>query len=82
MRCRAIGTLTIGILWWALTGPAYAADVDTNPMNNDPQVRAAFKDFYNLDYADAAWRFSGLGFAALSEGRPLRAFCDAGKRLR
>ena len=31
--------------------------VDTNPMNYDPQVRAAFKDFYNLDYAGAVESF-------------------------
>jgi hypothetical protein len=43
----------IGILWLALAGAAWAAGVDTNPMNYDPQVRAAYKDFYNLDYAGA-----------------------------
>jgi len=43
----------IGILWLAAAGAARAAGVDTNPMNYDPQVRAAFKDFYNLDYTGA-----------------------------
>jgi tetratricopeptide (TPR) repeat protein len=43
----------IGILWLAVAGAAWAAGVDTNPMNNDPQVREAFKDFYNLDYTGA-----------------------------
>ncbi|MGO8934341.1 MAG: tetratricopeptide repeat protein [Terracidiphilus sp.] len=43
----------IGILWLAVAGTARAAGVDTNPMNYDPQVRAAFKDFYNLDYTGA-----------------------------
>jgi len=42
-----------GILWLAVAGAAWAASVDTNPMNYDPQVRAAFKDFYNLDYTGA-----------------------------
>ena len=43
----------IGILWLAVAGAAWGAGVDTNPMNYDPQVRAAFKDFYNLDYTGA-----------------------------
>jgi hypothetical protein len=47
----------IGILWLAVTGAAWAAGVDTNPMNYDPQVRAAFKDFYNLDYTGAVESF-------------------------
>lgn len=47
----------IGILWLAMTCPAWAAAVDTNPMNYDPQVRAAFKDFYNLDYTGAVELF-------------------------
>jgi hypothetical protein len=42
-----------GILGLAMSGSAWAATVDTNPMNYDPQVRAAFKDFYNLDYLSA-----------------------------
>ncbi len=46
-----------GILWLSVTGSASAAAVDTNPMNYDPPVRAAFKDFYNLDYAGAVERF-------------------------
>jgi hypothetical protein len=57
MRCRAIGILLIGSLWLAVAGPAWAATVDTNPMNYDPQVRAAYKDFYNLDYAGAVELF-------------------------
>jgi hypothetical protein len=40
-----------------MSGSAWAAAVDTNPMNNDPQVRAAFKDFYNLDYSSAVEMF-------------------------
>jgi tetratricopeptide (TPR) repeat protein len=37
--------------------PARAADVDTNPMNNDPQVREAFQHFYNLDFPGTVERF-------------------------
>jgi hypothetical protein len=36
---------------------ARAAAVDTNPMNNDPQVRAAYQYFYNLDFPAAVSRF-------------------------
>lgn len=31
--------------------------VDTNPMNYDPQVQAAYAAFHNLDFADAVERF-------------------------
>ncbi len=34
-----------------------AEAVHTNPMNYDPQVRAAYKDFYNLDYRGAVSGF-------------------------
>jgi tetratricopeptide (TPR) repeat protein len=52
-----IRCFVVGALWLAATGSAFAAAVDTNPMNNDPAVRAAFKDFYNLDYAGAVKGF-------------------------
>lgn len=39
---------------WAM--PAYA-DVDTNPLNRDPQVREAFARFYIMDYDGAISRF-------------------------
>jgi hypothetical protein len=35
-----------------------AADVHTNPLNNDPLVKEAFEHFYNLDYEGAVERFS------------------------
>jgi hypothetical protein len=38
-------------------GSAWASGVDTNPMNYDPQVRAGFKDYYNLNYTGAVERF-------------------------
>ncbi len=47
----------IGALWLGITIPAWASAVDTNPMNYDPQVRAAYKDFYNLDYSGAVTLF-------------------------
>lgn len=42
-----------GILLTTLALPAWAAAVDTNPMNYDPQVRAAYDRFYNLDFPAA-----------------------------
>ncbi len=48
----------IGFLWFLLANAAAAAAaVHTNPMNYDPQVRAAYKDFYNLDYPGAVELF-------------------------
>ena len=47
----------IGLLWFLLANGASAAGVHTNPMNYDPQVRAAYKDFYNLDYPGAVQLF-------------------------
>jgi len=38
-------------------GAARAADVHTNPMNFDPEVRDAYEHFYNLDYPGAVARF-------------------------
>jgi tetratricopeptide (TPR) repeat protein len=46
-------SLTLAVILLSAAGAAWAAGVDTNPMNYDPQVRAAFKDFYNLDYTGA-----------------------------
>jgi hypothetical protein len=40
--------------------PARAADVDTNPLNNDPQVREAYQYFYNLDFPAAVGRFERI----------------------
>jgi TolA-binding protein len=36
---------------------APVSTVDTNPMNNDPQVREAYQHFYDLDYPGAVARF-------------------------
>ena len=40
-----------------LLSAAWAAGVDTNPLNNDPEVREAYQRFYNLDYPGAVARF-------------------------
>lgn len=32
---------------------AHAADVDTDPLNRQPEVRAAYQKFYEMDYGDA-----------------------------
>ena len=43
--------------------PVLAATVHTNPMNYDPQVRAAYDLFYNLDYPGAVERFQQFHLA-------------------
>ncbi len=58
----------IGLLWLLLANVAAAAAVHTNPMNYDPQVRAAYKDFYNLDYPGAVALFQQ--FHAAHPGDP------------
>lgn len=54
---RAVMVLMIAAMVWgslgALSSSARASDVDTNPMNNDPQVRDAYAHFYNLDFPAA-----------------------------
>ena len=45
-----------------------SAAVHTNPMNYDPQVRAAYKDFYNLDFPGAVQIFQQ--FHAAHPGDP------------
>jgi len=46
-------------------GAAHATEVHTNPMNFDPQVRAAYEHFYNLDYPAAV-----AGFEKFHEEHP------------
>jgi hypothetical protein len=50
----------VGALWIALIHLAAAAGVHTNPLNNDPQVRAAYDAFYNLNYPVAVARFQQI----------------------
>lgn len=45
------------VLAGAVSSLARAATVHTNPMNYDPQVRAAYERFYNLDYSAAVADF-------------------------
>jgi len=49
--------LALAAVLFAAAGSVWAAKVDTNPMNYDPQVRDAYQHFYNLDYTGAVARF-------------------------
>jgi len=60
--------LTIAIVWLALANVATAAPPRTNPMNFDPQVRAAYDAFYNLNYPAAVASFEK--FRAAHPGDP------------
>jgi hypothetical protein len=55
MMTRMLG-LWVVALWCAST--AWAAEVHTNPLNNDPLVKQAYEHFYELDYAGAVERFA------------------------
>jgi TolA-binding protein len=56
-RSLALFAVAAGIGLFLASRPAGAADVDTNPMNNDPQVREAYQHFYDLDYPGAVVLF-------------------------
>ncbi len=64
----AVRIWVMGIVGFVLSLPAAAATVHTNPMNYDPQVRAAYERFYNLDYPGAVARFEQ--FHAAHPGDP------------
>ena len=64
----AVRKWVIGILGFVVSVPVVAATVHTNPMNYDPQVRAAYDRFYNLDYPGAVARFQQ--FHAAHPGDP------------
>jgi tetratricopeptide (TPR) repeat protein len=49
--------LVLGLALPGVVRSTCAADVHTNPMNYDPQVRDAYEHFYNLDYPGAVARF-------------------------
>jgi hypothetical protein len=53
----------IGILGFVVPVSAVAETAHTNPMNYDPQVRAAYERFYNLDYPAAVERFQQFHLA-------------------
>ena len=59
----AVRKWVIGILGFVVSVPVVAATVHTNPMNYDPQVRAAYDRFYNLDYPGAVERFQQFHLA-------------------
>ena len=63
MHRAAWGVLLLsgGMLCWA-------SGVHTNPLNNDPLVRAAYEHFYNLDYPGAVERLER--FHAAHPGDP------------
>src|ERR1700734_3919863 len=56
MRLAGIRVLAMCLLCFSIA-PLAAAAVHTNPMNNDPQVRAAYDRFYNLDFQNAVAMF-------------------------
>jgi tetratricopeptide (TPR) repeat protein len=45
---------------WAGSANARADKVDTNPLNREPDVQAAFRLFYNMDYDVALPRFEKI----------------------
>jgi hypothetical protein len=68
MKWFGLHPLGLGLLWLGLAHPAAAAGVHTNPMNYDPQVRAAYERFYNLDFPAAVAMFRQ--FRAAHPGDP------------
>lgn len=59
------GRFQARIVAWAIillgtAGAGWGAEVRTNPLNLDPQVREAYEHFYNLDYAGAVERFERI----------------------
>ncbi len=65
--CNLRNCLVMGLLM-AVAGVASAATVHTNLMNHDPQVRAAYEHFYNLDFPVAVNGFHQ--FRAAHPGDP------------
>jgi hypothetical protein len=57
LRTKSACGLALGAALLSAALPAWPSAVDTNPMNYDPEVRAAYKDFYNLDYPAAVQLF-------------------------
>jgi len=52
--------VTLAVVLLFATSRASAEIVHTNPMNYDPQVKAAYASFYNLDFSDAVRRFKAF----------------------
>ncbi len=59
VRC-AETLLLVAVLSMLLTRAASAQTVNTDPLNRDPAVRAAYDRFYILDYAGALERFQKI----------------------
>jgi tetratricopeptide (TPR) repeat protein len=57
MKWLRVVALVLGLALPGVVRSACAAEVHTNPMNYDPQVRDAYAHFYNLDYPGAVARF-------------------------
>jgi tetratricopeptide (TPR) repeat protein len=55
---RAAGWGTLLLILMGSGSLCRAADVHTNPLNNDPMVKEAYTRFYNLDYPGAVELFS------------------------
>jgi len=68
---------SIAILGLALSAPAVAATVHTNPMNYDPQVRAAYERFYNLDFPAAVALFEQIHAAHPGDPQATAYLLDA-----
>ncbi len=52
-----ISALVLALLSFGAANIAWGAAIDTNPMNHDPQVRAAYAYFHELDFPNAVARF-------------------------
>jgi hypothetical protein len=57
---RGALVLVVAAAWLCAAVEARAAELRTNPMNYDPQVRAAYAAFYDLDYAEAVADFERI----------------------
>jgi tetratricopeptide (TPR) repeat protein len=65
-----------GVLWFLLAHGA-AAEVHTNAMNYDPQVRAAYDSFYNLDFSAAVADFQQFRSAHAGDPQASAYLLDA-----
>lgn len=52
-----ISALVLALLSFGAANIAWGAAIGTNPMNHDPQVRAAYAHFHELDFPSAVARF-------------------------
>ncbi len=79
MRVRSLHMrgLTLAAALLCVASLACAADVHTNPMNYDPQVRAAYERFYNLDYPGAVTLFERFRVAHPGDPQATAYLLDA-----